>query len=76
MISIQNLLRCGFRRRCHDLACWINGFWPELAQTSMRCWLKPRTDTNIRGCLVSTTHLNPHTNAHLLQYDSMLGKDS
>jgi len=59
------LLVCGLSRRCMKPALLrLNGFGRMVA-TSWRCWLEPRTDTILR-LLVSTTHLNPHTNCAFL----------
>jgi len=50
----------------------INGFG-RIGRNFMRCWLSRGTDTNIEVVGLNDTS-DPHTNAHLLQYDSMLGK--
>ncbi|HLO86636.1 MAG TPA: type I glyceraldehyde-3-phosphate dehydrogenase [Nostocaceae cyanobacterium] len=49
----------------------INGFG-RIGRNFARCWLG-RTDSNIELVAVNDTS-DPRTNAHLLKYDSMLGK--
>ena len=49
----------------------INGFG-RIGRNFMRCWLG-RTDSNIEVVGINDTS-DPRTNAHLLRYDTMLGK--
>lgn len=49
----------------------INGFG-RIGRNFMRCWLG-RTDSNFEIVAINDTS-DPKTNAHLLRYDSMLGK--
>jgi glyceraldehyde-3-phosphate dehydrogenase (NAD(P)) len=49
----------------------INGFG-RIGRNFMRCWLG-RTDSNIEVVGINDTS-DPATNAHLLRYDTMLGK--
>ena len=50
----------------------INGFG-RIGRNFMRCWLSRGVDTGIEIVGLNDTS-DPHTNAHLLEYDSMLGK--
>ena len=49
----------------------INGFG-RIGRNFMRCWLG-RTDSQLEVVAINDTS-DPRTNAHLLRYDSMLGK--
>jgi len=49
----------------------INGFG-RIGRNFLRCWLT-RNDSNLEVVGLNDTS-DPHTNAHLLKYDSMLGK--
>lgn len=49
----------------------INGFG-RIGRNFMRCWLG-RTNSQLEVVGINDTS-DPHTNAHLLRYDSMLGK--
>ena len=49
----------------------INGFG-RIGRNFMRCWLL-RENSNLQVVAINDTS-DPKTNAHLLQYDSMLGK--
>ena len=49
----------------------INGFG-RIGRNFMRCWLL-RENSNLQVVAINDTS-DPRTNAHLLQYDSMLGK--
>ncbi|MDM7937143.1 MAG: type I glyceraldehyde-3-phosphate dehydrogenase [Cyanobium sp. CZS 48M] len=50
----------------------INGFG-RIGRNFMRCWLSRGENTGIEVVGLNDTS-DPHTNAHLLEYDSMLGK--
>ncbi|CAK6696450.1 type I glyceraldehyde-3-phosphate dehydrogenase [Synechococcus sp. CBW1107] len=50
----------------------INGFG-RIGRNFMRCWLSRGDNTGIEVVGLNDTS-DPHTNAHLLEYDSMLGK--
>jgi glyceraldehyde-3-phosphate dehydrogenase (NAD(P)) len=50
----------------------INGFG-RIGRNFMRCWLSRGTNTGIEVVGLNDTS-DPRTNAHLLQYDSMLGR--
>ncbi|MCT0214665.1 MULTISPECIES: type I glyceraldehyde-3-phosphate dehydrogenase [unclassified Synechococcus] len=50
----------------------INGFG-RIGRNFMRCWLSRGEATGIEIVGLNDTS-DPHTNAHLLEYDSMLGK--
>jgi glyceraldehyde-3-phosphate dehydrogenase (NAD(P)) len=49
----------------------INGFG-RIGRNFMRCWLSRGTDTGLEVVGLNDTS-DPRTNAHLLQYDTMLG---
>jgi glyceraldehyde-3-phosphate dehydrogenase (NAD(P)) len=50
----------------------INGFG-RIGRNFMRCWLSRGVNTGIEVVGLNDTS-DPHTNSHLLQYDSMLGR--
>ena len=50
----------------------INGFG-RIGRNFMRCWLSRGANTGIEVVGLNDTS-DPHTNAHLLEYDSMLGR--
>uniref|UniRef100_B8HX29 Glyceraldehyde-3-phosphate dehydrogenase n=1 Tax=Cyanothece sp. (strain PCC 7425 / ATCC 29141) TaxID=395961 RepID=B8HX29_CYAP4 len=49
----------------------INGFG-RIGRNFMRCWLQRQAESKLEIVAINDTS-DPHTNAHLLKYDSMLG---
>ncbi len=65
-------LRCGIPASVMTLRVAINGFG-RIGRNFMRCWLSRGTNTGIEVVGFNDTS-DPHTNSHLLTYDSMLGR--